>query len=140
MNSFSSEPCVTHMGSATCTTRQTKCTHAEPARRALAFTYSALPWCDLPLIATKPLICNAFRAAATLETQSLMFLYDFLPLAWDFFDTTLPYLFLISMLLVRPEAVFSLPPRRTTALAKRPLAIMLTLFDFMTFIVLVFLP
>merc|ERR1719421_2414885 len=35
---------------------------------------------------------------------------------------------------VRPLAVFSLPPRSTTALAKRPLAMMVTLFAFFAFI------
>merc|ERR1719436_1194292 len=57
-------------------------------------------------------------------------------------DTILPFLFLVKEALVMPPEVFSLLPRKTTALATLPLAILLTLFAFiafMTFIV-VFLP
>ena len=63
-----------------------------------------------------------------------MFLKAFLPLALDLFETTLPRLLRMSKLLVKPDAVFSLPPLRTIAFAKRPWAILLTLLDFIAFI------
>merc|ERR1712070_555118 len=41
---------------------------------AFDLAYSALPWCVLPLMATKPVKERALRAAFTLETQSEIFL------------------------------------------------------------------
>merc|ERR550537_1172308 len=88
---------------------------------------------DRFLVATKPLRPKAFLAFWTAVVQPLMKLF-FLE-SWDLFLLTiLPYLFLIKSDLVMPVAVFSLLPRKTTALAFLPLAILLTAFFFMAFI------
>merc|ERR1719159_2297468 len=63
-----------------------------------------------------------------------MFLYIRFPRADARFDTTFPRLFLMSMSRVRPPTVFSLLPRNTKDLAKRPRAILLTRFAFIAFI------
>merc|ERR1719326_1897856 len=84
------------------------------------------------LIATKPLMPKAFLAFATAVTQPLMKLF-FLARRDAFLLTILPRLFLIKSALVMPVYVFSLLPRKTTARAILPLAILLTAFAFMAF-------
>merc|ERR1719326_1788524 len=82
------------------------------------------------LIATKPLMPKAFLAFATAVIQPLMKLF-FLARRDAFLLTILPFLFLIKSDLVKPVYVFSLLPRKTTARAILPLAILLTAFFFM---------
>merc|ERR550537_1779386 len=84
------------------------------------------------LIATKPLRPKAFLAFWTAVVQPLMKLF-FLARRDAFLLTILPYLFLIKSDLVKPPTVFSLVPRKTTDLAMRPLAILLTAFFFIAF-------
>merc|ERR1719324_2345837 len=55
------------------------------------------------------------------------------PLADARFDTTLPRTFFISASFLRPPTVRSLVPRKTSALAMRPLAIFETRFAFIVF-------
>merc|ERR1711941_81259 len=70
-------------------------------------------------MATKPLRFRALRADLTASHQALRAL--------------LPQLFLARLSLVMPLWVFTLEPRKTTALAILPLAMMLTLFAFIAF-------
>merc|ERR1712004_228233 len=91
---------------------------------------------SLPLMATKPFKFSALRAAFTHSAHTLIvdFSYSFRRVACAFLETIFPRLFLISWSLVRPEAVFSLLPRRTCARCLLPLATLLTRFAFITFI------
>merc|ERR550537_498392 len=91
----------------------------------LALMYRGEPF----LIATKPLRPKAFLAFWTAVVQPLMKLF-FLARRDAFLLTILPYLFLIKSDLVMPPTVFSLLPRKTTARAILPLAILLTVFFF----------
>merc|ERR1712124_97138 len=84
---------------------------------------------------------KAFLAFCTATVQPLMKLF-FLAKGDRFLLTILPYLFLIKSDLVKPVAVFSLVPRKTTARAILPLAVLLTAFFFiarMAFIALAML-
>merc|ERR1740129_1195031 len=94
-----------------------------------------LPCAVLPPMATKPLRFRALRADLTASHQALRALLPqfFLARAEAFFDTILPFLFLVRLSLVMPLWVFTLEPRKTTALAILPLAMMLTLFAFIAF-------
>merc|ERR1719375_2680717 len=73
------------------------------------------------------------------STQVSTFLNCRLPLALLFFETILPRLFLIKESLVRPPTVFSLVPLKTCDFARRPRAILLTFFFFMTFLMAFFM-
>merc|ERR1719174_1840971 len=89
------------------------------AKNSLAFWYSGVPF----LIAVKPVIFKALRALVTAAIHGL-----FLWKALLFLLTILPLLFLNKSFAVRPPTVFTLDPRRTIALALRPLPILLTDF------------
>merc|ERR1719433_561636 len=76
---------------------------------------------------------SALRAALTAADHAFILLLlanNFLPCAEAFLDTILPVLFLINMLLVKPDCVFSLVPRNTMDRALLPLAMMLTFLAF----------
>merc|ERR1719161_3365217 len=77
----------------------------------------------------KPLRPKAFLAFWTASVHFLILLF-FLPIADCFLDTILPYLFFTKSLLVKPPMVFSLLPRKTSAFANLPLAILLTFIAF----------
>uniref|UniRef100_A0A7S4SSP2 Uncharacterized protein n=1 Tax=Alexandrium monilatum TaxID=311494 RepID=A0A7S4SSP2_9DINO len=83
----------------------------------MALAYKALPSGPL-LIATKPLSPRALRAAVMAFGHGAA-----LPLALNFLETSLPYLFLTMSLALRPPAVFSFLPLKTCEKAIRPLAI-----------------
>merc|ERR1719464_1698018 len=91
---------------------------------SLAFLYNAEPF----LIATKPFKPRAFLAFCTATVQPWILLYAFLPAALAFLLTSLPLLLLTMSDFFSPPLVFSLPPRNTLALARLPLAILLTAF------------
>merc|ERR1712176_889692 len=99
---------------------------------SLAFLYNAEPF----LTATKPVKPSAFLAFCTATVQPWILLYAFLPAALAFLLTSLPLLLLTMSDFFSPPLVFSLPPRNTLALARLPLAILLTVFfmAFMAFI------
>uniref|UniRef100_A0A7S4SS83 Uncharacterized protein n=1 Tax=Alexandrium monilatum TaxID=311494 RepID=A0A7S4SS83_9DINO len=82
----------------------------------MALAYKALPSGPL-LIATKPLSPRALRAAVMAFGHGAA-----LPLALNFLETSLPYLFLTMSLALRPPAVFSFLPLKTCEKAIRPLA------------------
>merc|ERR1719305_2219939 len=82
----------------------------------------------------KPFTPSSFLAFCTATVQPLMCLYAFLPAALAFLLTSLPLLLLLTMSdFFSPPAVFSLPPSHTLALARLPLAILLTVFFFIAF-------
>merc|ERR1719181_1315954 len=85
-------------------------------------------------MALKPVMFISLRTFLMQSTQGLMFAKDFLPAAWPFLVTILPFLFFIRSPFFRPVDVFSLRPAKTTALMKAPLAIFETFMAFITFI------
>merc|ERR1719265_893677 len=88
------------------------------------------------LTATKPFNLRMARAfwTALVHWPRPFAANFFLAAAFAFLLTILPRLLTIKSLAVRPLAVFSLVPRRTTHSALEPLAILLTRLAFMTFI------
>merc|ERR1719310_1085774 len=84
-------------------------------------------------MATKPVTWRALRAALTAFAQSAICAKRRLPWAEARLDTTFPRRFFVSASRRRPPTVFSFEPRSTRARAKRPLAILLTRFAFITF-------
>merc|ERR1719421_1284246 len=64
-----------------------------------------------------PLIFKAERALVTAAIH-----LDFFPLADNFFETTLPFLFLVRESFFKPPTVLTLLPLKTITLAMRPLA------------------
>merc|ERR1719394_2442084 len=101
----------------------------------LALAYKALPAADLPPMATKPVRPSSLRAFFTASAQAFkpFFSHFFLAAADAFFDTTFPFLFLISLSFVMPPEVLCLVPENTRAFAPFPRATMLTFFAFMLF-------
>merc|ERR1719188_2102667 len=99
--------------------------------RLLAFFSRAWPFAFLPPTAWKPLTPMALRAALTALIHFAMFLKFFLPRSELFLLTTFPFLFFFKSLFFKPPEVLALVPRKTRALAPRPLAILLTLFAFL---------
>merc|ERR1719330_2226857 len=91
-------------------------------QRAFVFTYSAFPWSVLPLMATKPTMCNAFRACIMQSSQGSTLRNCRLPCALAFLLTTLLRLFSIRSSLLKPPDVLSRVPFNTKHLAKRPRA------------------
>merc|ERR1719336_3819987 len=98
----------------------------------LTLAYSAFPCAVLPFTAQKPTSFSCFRACftASIHFFSALVANFFFAEAERALLTILPVLLLINFSLVIPVAVFSFPPRNTTARAFLPLATLLTFMAF----------
>merc|ERR1719245_598747 len=99
----------------------------------LAFTYTALPCAVLPFTAQKPVMLSSLRACLTASHHFFIaeLAHRFFACADRALLTTLPDWFFISRSFVKPPCVFCLLPRKTSALASLPRAMMLVRFAFM---------
>merc|ERR1711920_279708 len=113
------------------------------ARSDFTLAYSAFPCAVLPPTGQKPLIPSSLRAFlhASHHFFSALVANFFLEAADAFLLTILPDLFFTISDFARPLAVFTLVPRKTEALARLPLAILLTFiaFFFMAFFFIAFI-
>merc|ERR1712113_948897 len=102
------------------------------ARSDFTLAYSAFPCAVLPPTGQKPLIPSSLRAflQASHHFFSALVANLFLDSADLFLLTILPVLLLIRDDFVIPLNVFSLVPLKTAALARLPLAILLTFMAF----------
>merc|ERR1719428_2048895 len=91
----------------------------------MAFAYRGVPF----FRGTNPETFSSLRALMRALTHfDAYFSYNFLPLAACFLETTLPALFFVRSLLVRPPTVFSFLPLSTSTFENLPFAILLTRF------------
>merc|ERR1712187_678162 len=98
----------------------------------------AFPCAVWPPIAQNPCTPSALRAAATALVHAPMELLKFfLARVDDALETILPFLFLVSLSLVKPLKVLTFEPEKTAALARFPFPITdLAFISFMTFMAL----
>merc|ERR1712228_11639 len=102
------------------------------ARSDFTLAYSAFPCAVLPPTGQKPLIPSSLRAFlhASHHFFSALVANFFLEAADAFLLTILPDLLFIISDFAKPLAVFTFVPRKTEALARLPLAILLTFIAF----------